>query len=477
MEDSLQSRLEKHSHNSKILFVDDDPNLLRLISANLSDEGYRIYTAPNGQEGVEVFKREKPDLIILDLQMPVMDGLTALGKIKEVNPNQFVIIFSGQDDVNIAFNAISQGAYDYIQKPFEIQRLKVTIANALRNIFLSHEYSQLKSEIKEKYQFDNIIGQSGRMQEIYASVTKILNTNVTVLLLGESGTGKELIARAIHENTPTRNEKPFVAVNCAALPENLLESELFGHEKGAFTGASEKRIGMFEYANGGTLLLDEIGEMPLAMQAKLVRVLQEREFSRVGSNQTIKTNIRVISATNKDLNEMVKEGDFREDLYFRLSVFPIILPPLRERKEDILPLSEFFILKHAKSMGIVNVPSLSKSAYNLLIQYSWPGNVRELENSIERALIESGGEAIMPTHLVHSILVEDKKNLNETAINIEGRTLPQIISEIEQQAIEQSLQKFDFNLSEVAKVLDIGRTTLYRKIEQYGIPLEKQPDS
>ena len=474
METSLQEMLSKHFTKAKILFVDDDPNLLKMITAQLSGEGYQMVTAANGELGVEMFEKENPDLVFLDIQMPVMDGLTALSKIKDKKPDQYVIILSAHDDVNTAFNSINQGAYDYIQKPFDINRLKVTIANALRNIYIGRELTQLKTTLIEKYQFDNIIGQSGRMQEVFASVQKVLKTKVTILLLGDSGTGKELIARAIHENSPERNKKPFVAVNCAALPENLLESELFGHEKGAFTGAAEKRIGVFEYANGGTLLLDEIGEMPLAMQAKLVRVLQEREFTRLGSNQMIKTDIRIISATNKNLNDMVKEGNFREDLYFRLSVFPIILPPLKERKEDILALAEFFINNHSKKLGFDSAPNLSERAYNLLLHYSWPGNVRELENTIERALIESEGETILPQHLAPSIITEDQSGSELSAFEFENKTLPEIIADIEKKIITESLNKCDNNLSEVAKSLDIGRTTLYRKIEQYNIPLDKQ---
>jgi transcriptional regulator with PAS, ATPase and Fis domain len=292
------------------------------------------------------------------------------------------------------------------------------------------------------------------------------------MILGESGTGKELIARAIHEHSPARKDNKFVAVNCAALPENLLESELFGHEKGAFTGATERRIGMFEYASGGTLFLDEIGEMPLSMQAKLIRVLQEREFTRLGSNKTIKTDVRVISATNRDLKELVEKRLFREDLYFRLSVFPIILPPLRDRREDILPLCRFFIEKHSKAMGYEKYPNITKEAYDILMHYDWPGNVRELENTIERALVQSMGETIFPHHLTPSILTPKKEGSITDLTAFEGKSLPEVVSEVEKKIIGAALEKYNNNLSEIAKALEIGRSTLYRKIEQYGLVVE-----
>jgi two-component system response regulator AtoC len=260
-----------------------------------------------------------------------------------------------------------------------------------------------------------------------------------------------------------------VAVNCAALPENLLESELFGHEKGAFTGATERRVGMFEYADGGTLFLDEIGEMPLAMQAKLIRVLQEREFTRLGSNKTIKTDVRIISATNRDLKELVEKKLFREDLYFRLSVFPIVLPPLRERREDILPLCRYFIEKHSKALGYGKLPNITKEAYDILMHYDWPGNVRELENTIERALVQSQGETIFPYHLTPSILSVKKDGESSGELALDDRPLPEIVAEVEKKVIRKALKKYGNNLSDVAKMLEIGRSTLYRKIEQYGL--------
>jgi DNA-binding NtrC family response regulator len=453
--------------------VDDDQNLLKMMIHHLTNDGYKVETAANGEEGVEAFKRFQPDLVILDMQMPVMDGMGALKAIKEISPEQIVMIFSAFDDLETAIALMQAGAYDYLQKPFEVSRLKQSILNALRHKYLLAEIKNLREEINQKYQFSNIIGSSGVMQDVFTAVNKIVNTNVTVLLMGESGTGKELIARAIHEHTENRKQNPYVAVNCAALPEHLLESELFGHEKGAFTGASEKRTGKFEYANGGTLFLDEIGEMPLSMQAKLIRVLQEREFSRLGSNKTIPTDIRIISATNKDLEAMVKKGTFREDLYYRLAVFPIRMPPLRERREDIALLTKYFLEKYSQSMGLEKIPSISQDAHNLLHNYGWPGNVRELENTIQRAMVESIGGDINAAHLTPSIFnVHTDSTTTRDEFELTGKTLPQMVAELEKTAIEYALKRFKNNISEVSKYLDVGRTTLYRKMEQFGLSQE-----
>jgi two-component system response regulator AtoC len=474
MKNSLQVEIAQFSSSAKVLFIDDDPNMLRLIQANLSDADFSLLTAASGREGIALCQVEEPDLVFVDLEMPEMDGFAVLRQLRKEEPDLTIIFFTAHDDINIASEALSAGAYDFVQKPFEINRIRVTIQNALRYVFLMRRLASAPAEESNREEFPQIIGKSGKMQEIFTSLRKVLKTSVTVLLQGESGTGKEIIAKAIHRHSPERKKYPFAAVNCAALPENLLESELFGHEKGAFTGALEKRIGIFEYANGGSILLDEIGEMPLSMQTKLLRVLQEREFNRLGSNQTIKTDVRIISATNKDLHQRVKDGAFREDLYYRLAVFPMQLPPLRERLEDILPLTRHFLEKHARQLGIEVQPVLSRSVFNVLLNYRWPGNVRELENTMERALIEAQGEMILPRHLAPAMIKEANTGHGQIAENDLIGTLPEIVYRIEEMVIRRAVEEQRGNLSQVAKILDIGRTTLYRKLQQYGLEAEQE---
>lgn len=464
------------NEKSKILLVDDDKNILKLISVYLSkEEPYEIQTATNSDECFDQVEKFHPDIVLLDIQLPGISGMEILDRIRKFYPAVPIIMMSAHGTVEIAVESMKVGAYDFVTKPFDYERLKVVIRNALMVKSLSDELNLLKSELYQQHDYGSIIGRSGKMQSIYASLNKIAaSANVTVLVMGESGTGKELVAKELHKRTATRAENSFVAVNCAALPETLLESELFGHEKGAFTGAAERRIGKFELANGGTLFLDEIGEMTPSTQAKLIRALQEREFTRIGGNNLIKVDVRVVSATNKNLEMAVADGSFREDLYYRLSVFPLILPSLRERKSDIPLLAAHFLEKFRKRESQASVESISAEALDILMHYNWPGNVRELENTIERALVVATGKEITPADLPQMIRTMGEKQLverNLPEIDVSG-TLEEIIERIESKVIQRVYDECDGNVSELARRLGIGRATLYRKAEKYQLPIK-----
>ncbi len=439
-----------------------------MIDINLrKQKKYEVLAAVSGEACLRMIRENSPDLVLLDIQMPGIDGIETLKKIKQEEPNLPVVMMSAHGTVERAVRSMKLGAHDFIEKPFASDRLLVTVENALITSSLKKEVTELRSELKSKYEFNNIIGQSGAMQEVFKSVEKIIDSNVTVLIQGESGTGKELIARAIHYNSQSRSAKPFVAVNCTALPESLLESELFGHEKGAFTGASGRRIGKFEMANGGAIFLDEIGLMSPATQSKVLRVLQEREFERVGGNDLVRVDVRFISATNRDLEEAVKKGEFREDLYYRIAVFPIKLPPLRERKEDIPPLSAFFLKKYSREEG-KEIEGISPDALDLLMAYHWPGNVRELENAIERAVVLATSKEVMPSDLPAAVRSLGEKRLYEA-----DNTLANWIEKLEEEALRQALLECGGNISQTAKKLGIGRATIYRKAKKYGLPMIK----
>lgn len=461
----MSARAPKQS----ILVVDDDKNILKMIEIHLRKErSYDINTATNGEACLKNVRESMPDLVLMDIQMPGIDGIETLKRIKDIEPNVPVVMMSAHGTIEKAVESMKQGAYDFITKPFESDRLLVTVRNALMNSSLRKEVDSLKQELKDKYQFKNIIGQSGIMQEVFRSLEKVINSNVTVLIQGESGTGKELIAKAIHYHNKERANHEFVAVNCSALPESLLESELFGHEKGSFTGATGKRIGKFEQANNGTIFLDEIGDMVPATQAKVLRVLQEREFERVGGNELIKVNTRVISATNQDLEEAVKEGTFRKDLYYRISVFPIKMPALRERREDIPLLAGHFLKKYAKQEGKEDLDSISPDALELLMACQWPGNVRELENTIERAVVLATPPEIKTKDLPASI-----RSIGEKKIYESDNKLSNWIERLEEDALRQALLECEGNISQTAKKLGIGRATIYRKAKKYGLPMLK----
>ncbi|HDP97567.1 MAG TPA: sigma-54-dependent Fis family transcriptional regulator [bacterium] len=452
----------------QILVVDDDKNIAELIKENLkSQKNYELFSVINGEACLKYIEKQIPDLILLDIQMPGIDGIETLKRIKEFDPRIPVIMISALDSIEKAVQSMKLGAHDYIAKPIDRDRLRVTAKNTLMTTTLEREVSDLRSELKRKYAFDNIIGQSGVINDVFKSMEKVVNSNVTVLIQGESGTGKELIARAIHYHSKTRANKPFVAVNCTALPESLLESELFGHEKGSFTGAHGRRIGKFEQADTGTIFLDEIGMMSPATQAKVLRVLQEREFERVGGSEMIKVDVRVISATNRDLEEAMKNSEFREDLYYRLSVFPIKLPPLRERKEDIPLLAAHFLKKYSDQEN-KHLESISSDALELLMAYNWPGNVRELENAIERAAVLTNTDEITAKDLPPAV-----RSIGEKKIYESDSTLSGWIEKLEEEALRQALLENEGNISKTAKKLGIGRATIYRKAKKYGLPINK----
>lgn len=447
--------------SKRILIIDDEKNMRWAIKKALEKEGYIIYEAANGKEGLEKVEEIYPDLILLDLRMPVMDGMEALERIKEINKDIAVIMLTAHGTMESAIDAMKLGALDYISKPFDIEELKIQIKKALDVGELKEQVSYLREEL-EKNTGKTIIGESPKMKEVLKIVERVANTNATILILGESGTGKEVIANAIHYNSH-RRDKPYVKVNCGAIPENLIESELFGYEKGAFTGATTRKIGKFEKARGGTILLDEVGELDLAMQVKLLRVLQEKEFERVGGNDVVKIDIRVIAATNKDLLKMVQEGNFREDLYYRLNVIPIQIPPLRDRKEDIPLLIEYFLERYGKDIGRKSM-SISREAQEKLIAYQWNGNIRELENVVERMAILCQDNIIkvenLPREIVYSEIIEKEFILPQEGVCIE---------DLERSLILQALERAEYNQTRAAKLLGMSRHTLLYRMEKYNI--------
>lgn len=452
----------------KIIVVDDDKNTRLLIENILTKTRlYEVTQAGNGEACLRKLNERGVDLILLDLQMPGIDGIETLKRIKKQYPYIPVIIMTAHGTIEKAVHSMKLGSYDFLTKPFPSERLKVTVKNALEAVALETEVKSLRSELDSKFKFENIIGHSGVMQEVFRAVEKVVDSDVTVLIQGESGTGKELIARAIHNESKARHSRPFVAVNCTALPESLLESELFGHEKGAFTGAASRRIGKFEQANGGTVFLDEIGEMSPSTQAKILRVLQEREFERLGGNALVKVNIRLLSATNKNLEEEVRIGTLREDLYYRISVFPIKLPPLRERKEDI-PLLVSHFLKRYSERENKKVDGIQRDALKVLLGYHWPGNVRELENAVERAVVINSTGQIdthdLPQHIV---------TFGREGAGYPDETLPRWIERLEMEVLQKTLLEFEGNITKAAKKLGIGRATIYRKAKKYNLPIAK----
>ncbi len=451
-----------------ILAVDDDKSTTMLIKGMLAiEKNYEVLTVISGEACLKHIREQIPDLVLLDIQMPGIDGIETLKQIKEFDARIPVVMMSAHGTIEKAVRSMKLGAYDFITKPFERDRLLVTVKNAITTSSLRREVDELKSELKQKYTFKNIIGQSGVMQEVFKAVEKVVNSNVTVLIQGESGTGKELIARAIHFHSASRSSKPFVAVNCTALPESLLESELFGHEKGAFTGAIGRRIGKFEQANNGTIFLDEIGLMSPATQSKVLRVLQEREFERVGGTELIKVDVRVISATNRDLEDAMKKGEFREDLYYRLSVFPIKLPPLRDRREDIPLLAAHFLKRYCDQEN-KQIEGIHPDALELMMAYHWPGNVRELENAIERAVVLASGTEVTAKELPPAV-----RSIGEKKIYESDNTLSKWIENLEEKALRDALLENEGNISKTAKKLGIGRATIYRKAKKYGLPMVK----
>ncbi|MCD6082576.1 sigma-54-dependent Fis family transcriptional regulator [Candidatus Aerophobetes bacterium] len=442
----------------KILVVDDEPLVRNFLREVLEAEDYEVLTTEDGLSALKEVERGGIDLVITDVRMPKMNGIELLKEVKKRSPSTLVVVITAYGTIENAVEAMKNGACDYITKPLSPEQIKLAIQKASQHKNLLNENRYLRSEVSQRYNFEQLIGRSPQMRRVYEMIDRVAPTNATVLIQGESGTGKELVARAIHYRSP-RKDKPFVKVNCAALPEDLLESELFGHERGAFTGAVSKREGRFELADRGTLLLDEISETSPAFQAKLLRVLQEQEFERVGGSKTIKVDVRVIATTNKDLKQAIREGKFREDLYYRLNVLPIYLPPLRERKEDIPLLVQHFLEKYSRQNGL-RIKSLSKKCLDMMMQYEWPGNVRELENVIERAVVMSEGETIFPENISLSSPVQKM-----------GLSFPEEITleEMEKRLILHTLQRTGGNRTEAAKILGISVRTVRNKLKKYGM--------
>ena len=444
----------------KILVVDDEAIVRESLGDWLKDVGYQVLTAENGPKALEVIEKEKPGIMIADLVMPGMDGIELMKRAKAQQPKIEVIIITAYASIPTAITAMKEGAYDYIEKPFCPERAELLVEKLVEHQELVEENLSLRQKLEDHYRFENIIAKSSKMQRLIELIKVVGKSNATVLITGESGTGKELVARAIHSQSHRRN-KPFVAVSCAALPESLLESELFGHEKGSFTGAYAQKKGKFEFANGGTIFLDEVGEMSANIQVHLLRVLEEKEFTRVGGNEPIRVDLRVISATNKDLRKAIEKQEFREDLYYRLNVVNIELPPLRERKEDIPLLAEHFLNKFAME-NKKEISGFSPEAMELVLGYDWPGNVRELENAIERAVILAKSSIITIADL-------PQENLSLAYSTTPRKNL----KAVEKGHIWNILRETGENYSEAARILGISRMTLYNKAKEYGFDVKK----
>ena len=449
----------------RILIADDEQVQREMLEGFLVKQGYGVGTAADGSQALEKFKAGAFDLVLTDYRMPGMDGFHLLKELKRLNPEVMVVVLTAFGTVGTAVAAMKEGAFDYLNKPIDLDELLLLIQRVEKEVGLSRENRELREQLREKFKVDFIISASRRMEEALNLVKRVAPSPATVLILGESGTGKELIARAIHYSSP-RADKPLVKVNCAALPENLLESELFGHEKGAFTGAVGRRIGRFEQADQGTVFLDEIGDLSPSLQSKLLRVLQEREFERVGSSQTLKADVRVIAATNRNLEEAIRKGTFREDLYYRLNVVTLSLPPLRERKEDIPPLIEHFLKKYSRE-NQKPVVSLSKEAKDLLMNYHYPGNIRELENIMERAVVLSRGDSITTQEMPLNLRESKVEDLMKEAAG--GRSLRETLEEIERLRITQALEKSHGVQTKAAEELGISERVLRYKMKKYGI--------
>ena len=456
-----------------VLIVDDEVGARESFKMILKND-YEVFLAKDAEEAFQQIKVNSPDVILLDIILPDLDGLKVLEKIKQNDPDIIVIMITATKTVKTAVEAMKLGAYDYVTKPFDIDELRLIITRSLSTKALEQEVKYRREEMDKSFDFGNIIGKSKLMKEIFKVVKQIADSKSTALIMGDSGTGKELISRAIHYNS-NRKSYPFVTINCAAIPDTLIESELFGHEKGAFTNAIERKLGRFEVAHQGTLFLDEIGELSLATQAKILRFLEEKEFNRVGGSKTIKVDVRLITATNKNLNQLIKKGSFREDLYYRINVIPIVIPPLRERKEDIPILIDHFINKFSVENN-KNVKGISKEALELLMQYEWPGNVRELENLVERVIALTFNEYIQLNELPLSFKNIPKINGLKESI-LDGKvSFLQAEEEFEREVISDALKKTNYIQSRAAEILGISRRILKYKMDKLGINQNKVKD-
>ena len=448
----------------KILIVDDEAGMQRLLSRVLEKQNYLPVPVGSAAEALQLIANDSFDLVVTDIQMPQMNGLALLKEVKAYDPSLPIIVITAYGTVESAVEALRNGAFDYITKPFETDEIRLTVARVFEHTRLVAENRYLHQELEERYRFSGIVGKSPVMADIYDMAASVAVSNASVLITGESGTGKELVARSIHYNS-LRKDKPFIVLNCAVYSEGVLESELFGHEKGAFSGAIAQKKGRFELADQGTLFIDEVAEMSASAQVKLLRVIQEQEFERVGGTRTIKTDVRIVAATNKDLAEQVRLGAFREDLYYRLNVVHIELPPLRERREDIEPLAEYFLQKYTGETG-KKITQISPKAIACLVAHEWPGNVRELQNAIERAVVLCRGDVVTPRELP-----QDVRGDNEICLTLpqQGGNLTEILEDLERQLIIQTLRREGASQTRAADTLGIARTTLRYKMEKYGL--------
>ena len=452
---------------AKILVVDDDQGMRELLEIMLTEEGYRVSTAGDAAKALARCRKEMFDLIITDLKMPKMDGIGFLRQVKDLSPETMVILITAYASGETAVTAMKEGAYDYIEKDFSIENLKEIIRNALTKKGVKQQDALFLRAAEEAVGFGNMIGNSREMLKVYTTIKKVADTPANVLILGESGTGKELVARAIHENS-SRSGMHFVVINCGGIPENLLESELFGYMKGSFTGAYSDKAGLFEIADGGTVFLDEITQLPRMLQVKLLRVVQEKTFRRIGGTEDIHVDVRIISATNQNLADTVKTGSFREDLYYRLNVIPLHLPPLRERKEDITVLTKHFIEKYSKAFG-KEIKTISAYALELLMQYPFPGNIRELENIIERSVALETSSIILPENLIMTKDTGEKGNFLMEEISDIGIDLNDELAKFERLLIEKALEKSNGSKTRAAELLKISYDSLHYRSEKLGI--------
>jgi two-component system, NtrC family, response regulator PilR len=457
----------------KILVVDDEQSMREFLEIMLKKEGYRVSLASNGEEVLKLLERDIFDLVLLDVRMPKMDGIAVLKRIKALATETIVIMITAYASHDTAVKAMKEGAYDYITKPFKIDEIKLIIKNALEKKNLQKENSLLKQVVRDRYHFDNIIGQSPRMQALYDLLEKVSPTKTNILVTGESGTGKELVAKAIHYNSP-RKDRPFVTLNCGAIPESLIESELFGHMKGAFTDAIATKKGLFEVADEGTLFLDEISELPLLMQVKLLRVLQDREFKRVGGTEDLRVDVRIIAATNKDLEEAVREKRFREDLFYRLNVIQIKLPPLRERMDDIPRLAMHFLKKFSAELN-KTISIVSPEAHRLLQDYAYPGNVRELQNIIERAVALESSEELTAQNLSSYLDQHLQIKKGGLDLDIPSEGLEKFVEEIERTLLVKALDRTHGIKTKAAELLGINFRSMRYRLEKYGLNQDMDP--
>ena len=455
----------------RILVVDDEESIREFLDIMLRKEGYQVTCVEDGQQAIDILKKKSFDMVISDLQMPNVTGIELLQNIRSDYPDLLFMMITAFGTTETAVEAMKMGAYDYVTKPFKLDEVRINIANALRSKHLEIENRTLKKELKREYSFQSLVGNSPPMHTIFEMVKRVSGTPTNVLITGESGTGKEMVAKAIHYNGPLK-DKPFITINCGAIPESLMESEMFGHKKGSFTGAVTDKAGLFEVADGGTLFLDEVGELPLTIQVKLLRVLQERVLRRVGSTEDTSVNVRLIAATNRDLEAMVKDQSFREDLYYRLNVIQIKTPSLRERKEDIPSLADFFLKKYNEKLN-KTVSSISTEAINILKKYDYPGNVRELENIIERTVALVGGTSILPESLPPFVktIGGSRKIVSSEGIEIteEGIDLDKVIGQIEKELIIKSIHASGGVKKRAAKLLGITFRSMRYRAEKYNL--------